>query len=223
MSKLTALLLASTGEEATRIAKFCRKAFSEVLVHHGDWGMALPEECEWWQGDVIISYCSRWVVPKQLLTRASKCAINFHPAPPEYPGIGGINWALYNDAKSFGVTCHHMTPKVDAGQIIEVRRFPVLPADDVQSLFSRTHTHLETITYDILGSIANGQPLANSSEVWSGGVRSRVELNALATITYDMTPQEVTRRIRDANFGIWKPTKSAGGHVFELKSSAVVR
>lgn len=218
MRNRTALLLASKGNEADRIAAFCRKAFSQVEAYHGDWGQPIPEECSWWRGDIIISYCSRWIVPKHLLERAAFAEINFHPAPPEYPGIGGINWALYENADSFGVTCHQMAPEVDAGPIIEVRRFPVLTADDVASLFSRTHTHLEALTYDMLGALATGGDLPTSTERWSGPRRDRRELNGLAAIAPEMSTAEVARRVRATHFGNWKPTVTLGEFTFELKT-----
>ncbi|MCB1423163.1 MAG: hypothetical protein KDJ69_12005 [Nitratireductor sp.] len=218
MSDKSVMLLASTGDEANRISAFCKRAFGQVETYHGNWGQPLPGECNWWQGDLLISYCSRWIVPQSLLERAAVAAINFHPAPPEYPGVGGINWALYDGASSFGVTCHHMTPEIDAGSIVEVRRFPIIASEDVESLFQRTHTHLETLAYDVIARLANDLPLPTASESWGKVRRTRDELNELATITPDMTGDEITRRIRATSFGSWKPTVKVGSFEFELKS-----
>jgi len=212
------LLFASKGAEANRIADFCRKVFPKVLAFHGDWGESFPEEAKWWDGDVIVSYCSRWIVPSFLIEREGITSINFHPGPPEYPGIGGLNWALYNNDTSFGVTCHHMAPKVDSGSIIEVRRFSVAQSDDVESLFHRTHLNLEALAYDVLGAISAGSNLPRSKEEWSGPSRSRQELDELAIITPNMSADEVTRRIRATNFGKWKPAITIGGFLFELKA-----
>ncbi len=88
-------------------------------------GRSTAREARSWQGDYIISYLSRWVVPAELLERARRAAVNFHPASPDYPGIGCNNFALYENAAEYGVTCHHMAPRVDSGEIIAVRRFPV--------------------------------------------------------------------------------------------------
>ena len=54
-----------------------------------------PEDIEWWKGDYIVSFLSPWVISNSLLNRAKKASINFHPAPPEYPGIGCTNFAIY--------------------------------------------------------------------------------------------------------------------------------
>ena len=35
---------------------------------------------------------------QNLLKKAKKSAVNFHPASPDYPGIGCNNFALYDNA-----------------------------------------------------------------------------------------------------------------------------
>lgn len=202
MGNTSCLLLASQGAEAERIAGFCRRAFEQVQAYHGNWGDPLPEAAKWWEGDLILSYCSRWVVPHYLLER-SKLALNFHPAPPEYPGTGGLNWALYEDRDTFGVTCHHMTPSVDAGPIVEVRRFCILPDDNVSSLFDRTHGHLEALACDIIAGIATGRPLPSSSETWGATARKRTELDAMMLVPPDATAEELARRKRAFVYGSW--------------------
>lgn len=197
------LLLASQGAEADRIAAMCRAAFGEVTAHHGDWGQPLPPELHDWSGDVILSYCSRWLVPQWLLDRAS-IALNFHPAPPEYPGIGGLNWALYENRPDFGVTCHHMVRKVDGGPIVEVRRFPVLPEDDVPALFDRAHHALEAMAGDAIGRLATGWDAPANGEEWSVSTRTRVELDAMMDVPAGASDAEMARRRRAFEFGRWK-------------------
>ena len=97
--------------DCARALEFCQQAFAPVTYCLGKWGDPLPGKVQEWEGDYIVSYLSRWVVPDALLKRARKAAINFHPASPEYPGIGCNNFALYENASEYGVTCHHMAPK----------------------------------------------------------------------------------------------------------------
>ena len=111
---------------------FSRQAAEFILTHYPSAKIIysarqqpFPQELLSWKGDLIISYLSQWIIPQILLQRAAIAAINFHPGPPEYPGIGCTNFAIYNGADEFGVTCHHMVSKVDTGDIIAVKRFPV--------------------------------------------------------------------------------------------------
>src|SRR4030066_251191 len=118
------LFLGKADDEASaRALELCQSRFERLTICLGGWGDAFPGEAREWEGDYIISYLSRWVVPEFLLSRVRKAAINFHPASPAYPGIGCNNFALYEDAKEYGVTCHHMASKGDTGAIIAVKRF----------------------------------------------------------------------------------------------------
>lgn len=85
------------------------------------------DQLDQWRGDWIISFKADLILKPKHLSNASKGAINFHPAPPHYRGIGGYTYALYNEERNFGVTCHHMIEEIDAGKIIYVKRFPILP------------------------------------------------------------------------------------------------
>jgi hypothetical protein len=60
------LLFASRGAEADRIAAFCRRAYRSVCTKHGDWGQPFPEDIGHWHGDLIVSYCSRWIIPEKI-------------------------------------------------------------------------------------------------------------------------------------------------------------
>ncbi len=197
------LLLASTGDEADRIATFCRRLFPGAVVLHSNWGDPLPQAAAEWEGDLLFSYCSRWIVPEHLIAR-SKLALNFHPGPPEYPGIGGLNWAIYERKAEFGVTCHQIAPVVDAGAIVEVRRFPLLDTDDVEELFRRTHLHLECLAYDVIASLFAGRTLALSQDQWAPVARRRKELDAMMTVNRTLGDEEIVLRRRAFEFSTWK-------------------
>ncbi len=198
--------------------EFCRHNFADVTAQLGKWGDKLPEELKSWQGDYVISYLSRWVVPDYLLRSARVASFNFHPASPEYPGIGCNNFALYEDAKEYGVTCHHMAPRVDTGPIIAVKRFPMFPTDDVASLLARTYAYQIVLFYEIMSLILEGKELPVSEEKWTRKPFSRVEFNQLFEITLDMPKEEIARRVRAISYGPWQPKVELQGFVFELKS-----
>ncbi len=195
---------------------YLRANVSCVSDYLGRWGGPLPEDIEWWNGDYIISYLSRWIVPESLLGCAKIAAINFHPASPDYPGIGCNNFALYEGAKEFGVTCHHMVKEVDTGKIIAVKRFPVFPSDDVKSLLGRTYDYQLVLFYEIMGQILNGKSLPLSKEKWTRKPFTRKELNELSVIAPTMTSEEIERRVRATSYGAFKPTVKIDNYTFEL-------
>jgi methionyl-tRNA formyltransferase len=150
-----------------------------------------------------------------LLAHARRAAINFHPASPAYPGIGCNNFALYENASEYGVTCHHMAPHVDTGEIIAVRRFPVLPEDTVATLLQRTYDHQIALFMEIASLMANGKNLPVADEKWTRRPFTRKEFDALFRITPDMPRAEIARRIRAVSYGRYQPFLEIEGFRFE--------
>ena len=192
----------------------CQRALEFVELHFpgavrllGQRGETFPEELLAWEGEFLVSYLSPWIIPHVLLERTGVAAINFHPGPPEYPGIGCTNFALYNQEAVYGVTCHHMAAKVDTGPVITVRRFPVFPTDTVWSVTQRCYAHILVLFYEIASKILAGEPLPVSAETWTREPYKRRELNELCRLTPDMSPAEQARRIRATTYpgmpGAW--------------------
>jgi len=205
-------------EHCSKALDFIKSNFEDVSVYLGKWGDPFPEDVGWWDGEYIISYLSRWVIPEYLINKAKIAAINFHPASPNYPGIGCNNFALYEGAEDYGVTCHHMASKVDTGKIIAVKRFPIFQNDDVYSLLLRTYDFQLALFYEIIGDILKDKPLPSSSEIWTRKPFSRKEFNLLNVIDSAMPREEVERRIRATSYGEFQPTIEVAGHIFELKT-----
>ena len=205
-------------EHVEKALQFCERNFSEVTVCLGEWGDALPDIALRWEGDFIFSYLSRWIVPEDLLGRARIAALNFHPAPPEYPGFGPNNFALYEGSKVFGVTCHHMDHRVDSGSIVAVSRFAVFGTDTVCTLLDRTYSYQLVLFFEIVSTILKGDELPTTQESWGPKKTTRKELDQLGIITVDMDRGEIARRLRATNFRAWKPVLSLHGFNFELKA-----
>ncbi len=180
--------------------EFVLRHFSKPEIHLARRGDPWLDQIDQWQGDYIISYLSPFIIPKGVLDRANRAAINFHPGPPEYPGIGCTNFAIYNGETEFGVTCHHMAPRVDTGTIIEVRRFPLHPEDTVYSLTQRCYASILELFHEVITLILAGKPLPRSDEHWRRKPYRRHELDELCRITPDMPAEEVARRIRAVTF-----------------------
>lgn len=186
---------------------FSRQAAEFVLTHYPSAKIiysarqqSFPKELLNWKGDLIISYLSQWIIPEALLKKASLAALNFHPGPPEYPGIGCTNFAVYNGEKEFGVTCHQMDAKVDTGNIVAIKRFPVFETDTVFSITQQCYSHILNMFYDILTRIMNGDDIPVSKEVWIRKPYLRKQLNELCRLTPDMDIQEIERRIKATNY-----------------------
>lgn len=185
-------------------------------------GQAMDDWISEWTGDLIISYRNLILVPKEILERAS-LAVNFHPGPPEYPGSGCTNFALLDDAKTFGVTCHVMDPSIDSGRILEVRRFQITPSMNIQELVKRTHEELLSLAQDYVSRVIVTTPnqiatlaKAQTNEVWSGSKGTISKLDSLQRVDLSLSQDELERRIRALHNPPHPVYLEVFGHRFEL-------
>lgn len=197
-------------------ARYLKNNFSNVLCYYGEWGDSFPQDLGYWSGDLIISYLSRWKVPKILIDKTPMC-INFHPGTNEYPGIGCLNFALYNEASTYGVCCHHIEEEIDSGQIIAVDHFTVLASDTVESLLAKTYTYQLAQFYRLVDLLVSNKNLPVSDLEWTRKPYRRTEFEKLKLISPSMKPEEIRKRVRATSYGEFQPKVTLGKHTFIYK------
>lgn len=219
MSNLRILFLSKKDNEyAQRAADFVRANFRDPIIFSGDRRESLPQHVLDWEGDLLISFISSWILPESLLKKAKLGAINFHPGSPEYPGTGCTNFAIYEGAKEYGVTCHYMDSRVDAGRIIRVVRFPLSENDTVYQVTQRCYQLIEEMFYELMRVLLAGESLPVSEERWKRKPFTRKQLDELCTITPDMDLAEVEKRIRATTYKTpWAFTR-IGPYIFKLQA-----
>jgi methionyl-tRNA formyltransferase len=202
---------------AERAADFISRHFRHPVIFFGTRHDKLPGEVLNWQGDLLISFISSWIIPETLLQNASYAAINFHPGSPEYPGTGCTNFAIYNGEKEYGVTCHYMKATVDTGNIIAVKRFSIKEEDTVYSVTQHCYGLIEELFYEIMDGILQGRSLPSSPEQWKRKPYTRKQLDELCYIKPGMTEEEIERRIKATMYkGPWAYTR-IGSKIFKLQ------
>jgi methionyl-tRNA formyltransferase len=153
-------------------------AFKETETVFWEYGDPPPEaKLASWEGDWILSMKNDLFLPAEILKKARRGAINFHPAPPQYRGLGGYVYGIYNGDSSYGITCHHMTTTLDKGPIIRVLRFPLFPCDTTSSLRERTGVFCIALLHEILLYLENGKELPSADETWGEKLFTRKALN----------------------------------------------
>jgi methionyl-tRNA formyltransferase len=202
-----------------RALAYLRGHFEFVDAHQSTWGAPMPEVIAQWSGDLIISYLSRWIVPAPVLERATVAAINFHPASPDFPGVGCTNFALYQGASHYGCTCHHMSATVDTGAIIRSKRFPVYDNDTVKSLLQRTYDCQLGLFYEVMDDFNTSGKFTPNGERWTRKPYSRREFNELTKLDISMSEEEVQRRVRATHYEGYSPELRFAGYDFVLKQS----
>ncbi len=205
------LFFGKEGDKFCALAEeYLKQVLPDTTFFIGKRGEPFPAKALDWEGNYIISYLAPWIIPKQLLSKAKKASINFHPGPPEYPGIGCTNFAIYNNEEEYGITCHHMEPSVDTGKIIAVRRFPIEKSETVYSLTQKCYSYIHSLFYDISTFIINGRMLPFCQEEWKRKPYTRSQLNDLCRIDYSMSAEEIKKRIHAVDF------PGAPGAILEL-------
>lgn len=185
-------------------------------------GDKLPESINSWTGDYIFCFRTYFIVPAHLIERAETAAMNFHPAPPEYPGSGCINFALYDGVGDYGVTAHLINENVDNGKILRVVRFPVRQEDDVKSLLSRANRHLLALFHDIIAGIIADENFIEecmseaSAEKWRGTARKIREVDNHSIVAGDIQEDELSRKIRAFHTDEFPLRLFLHGHEFNL-------
>lgn len=189
-------------------------------------GEALSESILEWNGDYILCFRSLFILPKILIDKAKTGAINFHPGPPEFPGSGCLNYALYENSQSYGVTAHLMNEKIDEGNILECRRFQIHKLDTVNSLLERTHLKLLDLFFDFTSSLAtigaefltkNLQKSKN--EKWSGTNRKIKDLDSLSLVNLNISETQLDKLVRATYTELFPPKVILHGYEFLLKSN----
>ncbi len=173
--------------------------------------------------DWLFSFKTKTIFREHTLSSVRLGALNFHTASPKYPGSGGVNWVLYNDDPDSAITVHHITPGVDAGQIVRVDRFDRDGADNVQALLMLTYRrHLETfksVTAEIASEGVSWLDKPPSDQVWGSKTYRIRDLEELKRITPEMDAAEVARRVKATFYGRFGPYISVHGHRFQYAGS----
>ena len=209
---MSVVLLTKRDEWSARAGKIAQLAFPDLLWIAGERDEPMPM---FTPPDILLSFLSPWIVPAGILER-TKTAINFHPGSADYPGIGCYNWALYAEAQLYGCVAHLMAPKVDTGEILEQRLFPIYEGDSVASLRERTLAVMLALFVDWCDAVTYELPRAKLR--WNSEPFTRADLEELATITPDMDADEIARRVRATTYQNFRPRVILGGHTFECVS-----
>lgn len=146
----------------------------------------------------LIAFCTDVIVPADVLAGLSRPAYNFHPGPPEYRGSRVASFAVYDGVERYGVTAHEITPEIDAGTIVGVRRFEVPPGIKFGDLEGMAFEALLELLRDLAPPLVAGDgelpPVAG--ERWSGPLRTRAEAERLARLEADLSEDEIRLRYR---------------------------
>jgi methionyl-tRNA formyltransferase len=90
--------------------------------------------------DIIYSVQYHEIIKQQHIDKASQIAVNLHMAPlPEYRGANQFSFAILDRKIDFGVTIHKIDTRIDHGDILFQKRFPIPENCWVNDLYELTY------------------------------------------------------------------------------------
>ena len=153
---------------------------------------------------------------------AKIACINFHPSPPKYRGRGGINYALYNQEKKYGVTAHIMDEKIDHGRIILVKYFKVPKNCTVEKLFNITLKKLYILADEIFRKLKKDPKnldkliKKNKNSKWAKKISTTKDMNKFYELSIKSNKSEFLKKIKSTNYKNFKPYLKVHGLKFYL-------
>jgi UDP-4-amino-4-deoxy-L-arabinose formyltransferase/UDP-glucuronic acid dehydrogenase (UDP-4-keto-hexauronic acid decarboxylating) len=88
--------------------------------------------------DIAFSFYYRKLLSRRILDIPPSGCLNLHGSLlPRYRGRCPVNWVLVNGEVETGVTLHDMTPRADAGDIVDQERIPIASEDTARTLMGK--------------------------------------------------------------------------------------
>lgn len=167
-SKPSAIYLGMKGtEHSLSTERIIAEAFEVLFAEHFSFGDIVDQDkLANLQADFLFSF-GPIILGEQLLKSVKIAAINFHTAPPKWPGRGSCSMALLDGDTEFGATAHLMEAVVDSGAILRVLRFPIEDNDDAESLRERTLRIIPNLASELINDLEqNSWRPSPSGESW---------------------------------------------------------
>lgn len=142
------------GKKALEHALCCM----DVLAHIDSQEEGFDEEAlAQLEPNVVLSFLNERILKGGLLECPN---INFHPAPPEYPGRGGASRAMFDPHNEhYGATAHRMVRQLDAGPIYAVRRFLIAEGEGCDIVYAKGELAALELFRELTSAMARGEGL----------------------------------------------------------------
>jgi|TARA_B110000211_G_scaffold176293_1_gene199243 methionyl-tRNA formyltransferase len=173
--------------------------------------------------DYIFCFRSFYILKNNILKKVNKAAINFHPGPPEYRGTGCVNYALYENSKFYGCTCHLINEKVDNGKIIDIKIFNINKKNSISEVLTKTNKIMFGLAISTIKNIKKNSDfienkiLKNKNIKWSNKIKKLKDLKNFYQINKNIKKNDFLNKIRATDYPEFKPYIKLYGKKFILE------
>lgn len=167
--------------------------------------------------DFLFNFLGSSIISRSALEAVAVEALNFHPGPPAWPGVGSVAMALMRGDREFGATCHRMTLPIDSGEIILSRLFAVSSHDTPDYIFAKSQAHCYLLLQEVMSVIKSGHDLTASGDIWGRPPVTRREFEShLEVLRLDATDEFLNKIWALTYPGKQAPFVRIGENVFRL-------
>lgn len=157
---------------------------------------AVVEELRALKPDVIAAVAYGKILPQRVLDIPAKGCINIHASVlPQLRGSGPVQWSILRGFEETGVTAMYMAAEMDAGDMIEVRKTPIDPEENAQSLLDRLAQMGAELLVDTLRRMEAGEVKGTPQNHEKATYAPMLD-KSMCPIDWEKTPQEIKNHIR---------------------------
>ena len=174
------------------------------------------EELRSLQPDVIAVVAYGKILPQRVLDVPKLGCINIHASIlPRLRGAGPVQWAILNGFSETGVTGMYMDAGMDTGDIIEIRRTPIDPDENAQSLLDRLAEIGGGLLVELMQRLDRGETLPRTPQDHSAATMAPMLSKALCPIDWARSAGDIYNQIRGLD--PWPvATTTLGGKRFKI-------
>ena len=180
---------------------------------------AVVEELRALAPDVIAVVAYGKILPQRVLDIPRLGCINIHASIlPELRGAGPVQWAILNSLTETGVTGMYMDAGMDTGDIIEIRRTPIDPDENAQSLLDRLACLGGDLLVELMQRLERGEQLPRTPQEHERATLAPMLSKALCPIDWTRPMGKIYDQIRGLD--PWPvATTELGGKRFKIYSA----
>ena len=206
--------------------------------HHRVKSLSDPEVVERLRNlrlDVLFIIGWHRIVPQEVISAARYCLGVHASLLPKNRGSSPINWSLIRRETEGGLTLFHLTPGIDAGDIVSQRAWRIGPRDTCRDLYDRASVaaaeqlranwralrehRIPRLPQDESQATVNGRRRPEDGSIqWTS---TAVEIDALVRATTHPYPGAFTR-LRGKKLSIWETALVATAHSPGVTPGAIV-
>jgi methionyl-tRNA formyltransferase len=160
--------------------------------------------------DIIYSVQHHEILKEQHIGKAKQIAVNLHMAPlPEYRGSNQFSYAILDNKEEFGTTIHRIDTRIDHGDILFQKRFPVPDNCWVNDLYELTFKASELLFKQTLPNLINGSYDLMPQELlvskYGTNLHFRREIADIKVVDLNWDKEKIERHIRATSMPGFEP------------------